>query len=62
MKNNHVNKNHIIKPLVFGIRTAMLTAGIAATGVVLAGPTGGVIAAGSGQISNPNAQSTVINP
>ncbi|MCF6251182.1 MAG: filamentous hemagglutinin N-terminal domain-containing protein [Methylococcaceae bacterium] len=63
MKNKHIKKNHTIKPLVYGIRTAIFTAGMAAatSGVVIAGPTGGVITHGSGQISNPNAQSTIIN-
>ena len=62
MKKNQIRKNHTIKPLVYGIRTAILTAGIAAatSGVVIAGPTGGVIVGGAGQITNPNAQTTII--
>lgn len=55
-------RNFSINTLVGSVRHVLLcTAALAATNTVFAAPQGGVVAAGAGVISTPDAQTTVIN-
>ena len=61
MKAYKIIRNRIVKPLASTIKLAILTVVMTIPGIIIAGPTEGVVVSGAGQITQPNALTTNIN-